>query len=221
MINLTEWSGPSHDILTEKPPWVKGVLAVLPNSIKLTFLPKKLDLRDDFGIWVLVEMTEEEASEVLGGVGDNETNGLLKLVCKVPSTREAIDNFSLRSVWIAGKRRKTWGFWKDLSLAREMDKDTSADGCSMLGFVWSPQDVDWIFRLMSPESFNLHVFSGYYDMGLWAQCVGAHISFPYAWTPDQVWSCSGLQFLLPRICDKNQKKKKRKDKEICWKLCWF
>ena len=28
------------------------------------------------------------------------------------------------------------------SLAREMDKDTSADGCSMLGFVWSPQDVD-------------------------------------------------------------------------------
>ncbi|KAJ6887668.1 hypothetical protein NC652_028818 [Populus alba x Populus x berolinensis] len=65
-------------------------------------------------------MTEEEASEVLGGVGGNETNGLLKLVCKVP-TREAIDNFSSRSVWIAGKRMKT---------------------------------------LMSPESFNLHVFSG-------------------------------------------------------------
>ena len=99
MINLTDESGPSHDIQIEEPPRLKGVLDFLLISTKLTFLPKKLDFRSTFGTWVFVEFTKEEANEGAGVVDAKEESGLLKLACKVP-TREAIGKFSFRFAWI-------------------------------------------------------------------------------------------------------------------------
>jgi len=99
MINLTDESGPSHDILIEEPPWLKGIFVFLLISTKSTFLPKNLDFRNTFGTWVFVEFTKEEASEGVGVVDVKGASRLLKLACKVP-TREAIGKFSFRFAWI-------------------------------------------------------------------------------------------------------------------------
>ncbi|CAK7324303.1 unnamed protein product [Dovyalis caffra] len=107
-------------------------------------------------------MIKEEANEVLGGVGDNETHGLLKLVCKV-HTREAIGKFSFEvclECWKMKENIEVVWLFEGVSLTKEMDKDTSADGYSVLGLVGSP-----LF---------------YNEMGLWAHCVAAHILLPWA-----------------------------------------